>query len=520
MLIPIPTVGKRWMRTLSTAVSVCLVCVPLAAQQPRSAAPSDTAHLDTAHSATTITPRVSPPLRLQRIGDKACNDQPIMLIARRGNDAVRDVTWDMASSRGLEVSASDSVAVVRRVALSNDSLNAVADSVIVTAIADAGASSQVQRASALVRRGQQFCSPPFGGEIIRLTLGYEQVGASGTNGDQKFNFDLFINRPLPLPDWFEPVARWNEPDSSRNHFFGSPLRWFGDIRIASYPQPASSAGAAFANAFTTNAGNVTLNKLVQTAEFTTGAEVRIAQFTASALSIPQFSEARFALTVFGGFGAVGPFSPPSDVPVVYLVPDVTTPQGQAFHTTYDSVKSKYVAFRQDTPDRFLVHRGFGIRLYTYYTDSGVPLPTPPAMVSIEYGLNRLINPTGRRARALHVSAYYPFTTGDRKDPNNLVFYLFGDVWMARGRPQYSGQAYELSPALDASNKAVALSDPGVTIVTTTPMPRDTYRIGVSIDLLKVWKRLTAQPATPTSGATPSTTTSSGSKTSTSAPTTK
>lgn len=65
----------------------------------------------------------------------------------------------------------------------------------------------------------------------------------------------------------------------------------------------------------------------------------------------------------------------------------------------------------------------------------------------------------------------------------------------RKAPNFSAPGFQLSVA-KANDKPIPLTDPQVTIITEAPKPRDTYRIGVSLDLIKVWSRLTQSSANP------------------------
>jgi hypothetical protein len=202
--------------------------------------------------------------------------------------------------------------------------------------------------------------------------------------------------------------------------------------------------------------------------------------------------------VTGGVGAIGPFSPAEvtafETPT--LSKDTTmNAQFKEFDRAHPGVTSKYVAFRQQTPDRFLSHAMFGLRLYTFYAESKAtarPLSRAPAFVEVQWGMNQLLS---ERWKAWHAAAYYPFAFGDRADPRTILLYFFGDVWMIPGKANNVTSLYELKPAVE-NDKPVPLTDARVTILGVPPErtnARDTYRVGVSLDLMRVWERLT-QPA--------------------------
>lgn len=416
-------------------------------------------------------------LAIQASSTVACADQDVTLTAKRGAKSVA-ATWssDAPAVVGAFGPATGETAVLKY-RRTNDS-TATTGSVLITATSDS------EKVSTRIRLAG-LCDGPFGGELTRATLGYEQIGASGVESAQKYAFDFYISRPIP-----NMLAR----QGPQRHYFGWPVRWWGDVRVASYPQQISTEAAAFASGFVTNVGKVTVSRLVQTAEFTTGLELRLTGSTEPIHGVAEATRQRFALMGFAGFGAVGPFPLSTDPPAVFAVPSDSSPsQKRAFQADFPGVTSKYVAFRVGAPDRFLGNLTGGFRLYTFYADrgaSGEPLQSAPAMVAIAYGWNQLISPRGG---AFHVSAYYPFAFGDREDPKTIVIYLFGDVWMTGQKARFTAPEYQLAAATD-SGKAVVASDPRVTIVAVRDKPRDTYRVGLSLDLLKVWERLNSTPA--------------------------
>lgn len=80
------------------------------------------------------------------------------------------------------------------------------------------------------------CHRPYGGDLTRATIGFEQIGSSGLSSDQRFSFDFFISRLIPA------LAADNGPE---RHYLGGPLRWWGDVRLASYPQAVTDGASAF-----------------------------------------------------------------------------------------------------------------------------------------------------------------------------------------------------------------------------------------------------------------------------------
>jgi hypothetical protein len=346
-----------------------------------------------------------------------------------------------------------------------------------------------------------LCQTRYGGEVVRATLGFEQVGAAGTPSGQKYSFDFFISRPLPVGShrYARPVEipanGYLPPITDDEFYFGPGIRWWGDVRIGSYPQQVNSDLATFTKDFATNVGKVQINRLVQSAEFMTGPEVRIGQFTIARDSATEPVRQRYALMLYGGIGSIGPF-PPGDDPAVFAVPDAPVGSGapsaqyNSFHTRYPNVTSKYIAFAPEDHQQFSKQWNVGFRLYTFYADAtptSQPLSKAPASVEIGFGRNALVAPG---ETTWHASAYYPFALGDRTKAETLIIYFFGDVNMRFGQTTAATPLF-LPPALDANNVAIPLTNKDVSIVSVAPNHRDTYRVGVSVDLIRIWNKLSA-----------------------------
>lgn len=361
--------------------------------------------------------------------------------------------------------------------------------------------------------------PRFGGEFVRGTIGFDQVGAAGTDSTQKFSFDFFISRPIPIPFFSRPN------NSNTDRIFGPHFRWWGDVRLGSFPQQVNTDILTFSTNFAGNAGKIPVNQLVQTAEFVTGPEFRISQFNVPRGSLSDDSRQVFALAFFGGYGAIGPFSPGQSA-TVFQVPATTTQQYLALCQQFPNqfpdptgascggrtatpagTPAQFVAFVPQTRDRFSKKWMLGTRLYTFYTKAstdGELLHTAPAMVDFSFGQSELVT-NGKLSGGMvgHFSAFYPFPMGNRLDPSTVVLYLFGEASPAIYRrtttpdrgvtaPTNPNNPIFLSPALDTNNTAIPITNPNVLVITVPSNNRDTYRIGVGLDLVSVWKRLVSK----------------------------
>ena len=296
------------------------------------------------------------------------------------------------------------------------------------------------------------CSPDLRGEVARAILGFEQLGASGTPSDQNFLFDFFLTRPVVNPH----------------------IRWWGDVKVASFPQQVNTQLVTFGQQFAATFGNLKVNQLAQSAEFMTGPEFVL-------MPIPR----PFELTLFLGGGANGPNNPTDNV-TVFQVPDVASPQYGPFVKRFGPVPSggNYVAFLPEASDRFLRKWQAGLRLYTFYNHAKNGLGGLPASVEFSIGQDEFVTNSHLSGLVGHVAATHPFTFGDTSKGKAITIYLFGEATNAYKRSTFT-TPIPLAPAVDTSSNPIPITNPNVYIITVPANSRDTYRIGAGIDLVSI-----------------------------------
>ncbi len=292
-------------------------------------------------------------------------------------------------------------------------------------------------------------------EVVRANLGFEQVGASGTSSSQNFLFDFFISRPTPLSRY---------------------VRWWGDVKVASFPQQINTSLVTFEPQFASTFGGLKVNQLAENAEFLTGPEFLITP-----------KPSRFQLTLFAGGGAIGPNNP-SDSATVFTIPATGTAAYTTFTNQFGAVPSgsaittapKNVAFLPQSSDRFERQWQGGVRLYTFYNNHANG-PVKPASVEFSIGQNEFVTNGHLTGLVGHVAATYPFTftTGS----SSVTVYFFGEATNAYTHATYA-PAIPLAPAL-SNGSPVPLTDPSVYTIIVPSNHRDTYRIGVGMDLITV-----------------------------------
>jgi len=300
-------------------------------------------------------------------------------------------------------------------------------------------------------------------EVIRAIVGLEKTGASGTAGSENFVFDFFITRPA----------------------LGPRVRWWGDVKVEAAPQQVNSQWVNIEQQFAAAYGDLKVNQLAQSVEFITGPEFVLTPDRSS----------RFQFTLFAGAGASGPNNP-TDAAAVFDLPASGTPASAAFINQFGTPPegAKYVAFLPDSNDRFLRQWQAGLRLYTIYPRSQNAAGPLPASVEFSAGQNEMI--TGGRLFGWvgHVAAMHPITFTANGKP--VTVYLFGEATTAFARSS-PVVPITLAPALSNASP-VPLTDPGVYTISVPANRRDTYRIGIGIDLLSVLETLfsSGKPSAP------------------------
>jgi hypothetical protein len=320
--------------------------------------------------------------------------------------------------------------------------------------------------------------PRLQDEIMRAVVGFEQQGASGTDSNQNFIFDFFITRPV---------------------FKAGHVRWWGDVKVGAFPQQVNTELVTFGQQFAETFGQLKVNQLAQSAGFVTGPEFMLT---------PGMTK-KFQLSLIAGAGATGPNSP-SDNVNVFQVPDTASPQYATYTKQFGPVPpgGKYVAFLPQSNGRFLRQWQAGLRLYSFYTGVKNGLGGLPATVEFSIGQNELVTSSRLSGLVGHVSAMHPFSFGPAGQPDKkVILYLFGEVTNAYARSIIKDAPAPLAPALDSSSNPIPITNPGVYTVSVPSNRRDTYRIGVGIELVSVLNALwPPKPAASTpdgAGGTPS-----------------
>jgi len=329
----------------------------------------------------------------------------------------------------------------------------------------------VRTSSSAVQKISVQKPPLLLGEEMRAIVGYQQTGASSSAFTQDWFLDFYISRPLAL-------LRKREGSDVK-------WRWWGNVRVASFPQPGNQTVAEVAGGLAAQVGALKLNQLAQGAEFLSGVEFQ----PFKSFPFRGFSENTRQVFSFGfiaGVGATGFFSAPSNNLQIFAVP-TAGPQLATFQKAYPQVSTANVAFIAPELERFPKEYLAGFRLSTHYRDpTGKPLTSSPAMLAFSVGQNQVI--TGGKFRGVvgRIEAFYPLPFGNRGETKAGAFssiYLFGTAQM-----RFGGNTIA-PPLVLAPVTGVSASDPSVTLIPSANT-RDLYRIGFGVDMVGLISSLT------------------------------
>lgn len=415
---------------------------------------------------------IDPPRKVVRPGETV-----IFKLKQKDKDAPLPGTWKISSNiSGAVVVPSDESTESPQ--LSFTAPSAVAPTVVYSGELTITATVKRETHTArLVLRGP--ADPRAGGDIVMAIIGFEQAGASSAQSDQKFFFDFFISRPLP----------WRQ-DTGDGDVFGPPVRWWGDVRIATYPQQITTSVADFAANFGQTLGEVKVNQLAQFGEFRTGLDLRIKGFGKAFFPKIGASRERSFFSIFASFGALGPFNAIGERVEVFAIPEAGTPQRAAFDRVFPAdshqdlalAKTKYIGLTIPDRDRFFRQYSAGFRLTTrFYDPAGEELPQP-AMVAAAFGQHELVSGGQLRGVVGKFEGFYPLPLGTR-DSGAPIFYLFG---RANLRLSQGGERTPLvlKRALGSDGKIVPADDAGIAIIASASQ-RDLYTIGVGVDAVQI-----------------------------------
>lgn len=330
--------------------------------------------------------------------------------------------------------------------------------------------------------------------MIRSIIGLEQVGASSARSEQRPFLSFFFNTPINAGTKMVCPEGKKPKKGEQNCIDGAakipaPKLTFsvwGDIRLTTTPVPSIGALASFTpTAFATNfvqgdsAGKV--NDLVRSFDFLVGFDKQI---FGSSKVFGGVLPGKTSLSFIAAGGAISPLS--SDKTALFFkIPGETTSQNSVnFFNEFENLKTpngyKNIAFVAPERDRFFRQYYAGFRLKTLFENKDVQYQ--PAMFDVTFGQNEAI--TSRlKGVIVRLDGSTPLPVS-----KSGFLYLFGSVNMRLGRSREMSPNFFLEPTTGTSLTA---ADTIVFPVDRLPFQtkdRDVFRIGVGVDVFKLFKK--------------------------------
>ncbi len=287
-------------------------------------------------------------------------------------------------------------------------------------------------------------SPPeFPEWEARAIVGYHQAGASSSESSRHAFLDFYIVRGL----------------GRGGAVYEAPFNVWGNVRVASSPRQISAPVGQLRGALARDLKSIQINELAQGAEFVSGVGARLASFVQTGGRVRLLE----AVAFFGGSGSM---TMPFSTATLYRQGD------------------RYVAYVPADRERFYLSYGAGFRLSTFERSRRL---APPGTYMVTLGQDQRISGGRFHGAALRMDVFYPLPVSS-KDGRWQSIFLFGTVnlRLARGAervPQFMERICTTAGEAGCTGLK-SFADPDVQVV-MLGSNRDTYRIGIGVDLVNL-----------------------------------
>lgn len=323
--------------------------------------------------------------------------------------------------------------------------------------------------------------------IVRSIIGLEQVGASSARNEQRPFLSFFFNTPVNVTKNVCPPEIKKCSDEQKIEKRKTTFSVWGDVRLTTTPVQsigslASFTPAAFASNFVQGDSAGKVNDLVRSFDFLVGFDKQI---FGSSKVFNGVLPGKTALSFIAAGGAISPLS--SDRTALFFkIPTERTSQNSAsFFNAFEKELPpgqpyKNIAFVAPERDRFFRQYYAGFRLKTLFDDKEVKYQ--PALFDVTFGQNEAI--TGiLKGVIMRLDGSTPLPVSKAG-----FLYLFGSVNMRLGRNRETSPTFFLEPTTGVSLTA---ADTIVFPVDRLPFQtknRDVFRIGIGVDVFKLFKK--------------------------------
>jgi hypothetical protein len=291
----------------------------------------------------------------------------------------------------------------------------------------------------------------------RAIIGYHQSGAASADFTQNVINDIYLVRTL----------------SKNSRVWRARLNSWGNVRIASAPQQINAPFITALQGLVAPGTNpnapspldTPVNQLALSAEFETGLEWNVT---------PNWNGK--VLGIVGLFGATGMFQAPDKTVHLFVAPTSGSPQYSLFQQRFPGVTTTYIGILNPDRDRFYRQWGFGFR-YSKFHPQAVE---SPQTLTFTLGQDELITGGQFQSIVARFDAFYPLPVG-RPNGQWRFLYIFGTASL-----RLSTGDDKTPLVLQRAPDTVNAYDNTVTVV-AKGSTRDTYRIGIGVDLVNLMR---------------------------------
>ncbi len=324
-----------------------------------------------------------------------------------------------------------------------------------------------------------------------VIVGYQQSGANSASSSGRLYVDISYGHALS--------------DNAKS--FLKNTRMFGNVRVGSSSQTASSTVGGFVAGLAGTESSLQLNQVASVAEFFVGMD-----YSPSFLQSTDGKNRFAAFAEFGGLGSLqssnldSTYAFPANPSQAYtlLVAAEAAQQKQLGLTNVPTIPTTcttsteipgvanncmFVEFEQQQP-YFNQEAYIGIK-YAYHAGEA----ENPGLLSIGAGANNAVN-RKMDFNALHLDGYAPFQVPAGKSgakPTIPVIYFFGSASLAFNHSKFPNvnNFIPLNPVSSVvyENLVQAPSASNTYVIPTMPQRQEYYSIGVGVSLTDIWSTL-------------------------------
>jgi|GEM_PF-1810142 len=311
---------------------------------------------------------------------------------------------------------------------------------------------------------------PAGGLFQRLIAGTEGSGGAATQPTGRLFFDLMLSTAI----------------SGGGDDFGPKLRLWVDTRITSVPRQFDVKVTEFSIANAVK--DLKVNEIAQVIELMGGPQYRV---WTQDRPLKVFFDNRLSRTTVSLIGAYGGTTPivPKDFISSFQMPPKGSDAYDRLHRQFGAELDRrpnatVVSFVPGDRQRFWRQYYGGVRIQShFYQWNGAASTIPMRTVDLMFGQNETVTGGSLRGSVLRADFFQPIVDFG----SGYTLYVFGTAsWKPSVERNATAEALVLNPLTADQRTALDLTAPTTLLLTAPPSNRDFFRIGVGIDLKRVF----------------------------------